>query len=94
VTASEIRRAALDLPLPARRDLVAALDADLRLDERVIDQAAWFSHRLEAAHCKREQRTRSDGQQSPTPYAEQEHWQGAGARHRVAAEGTEDRAPI
>jgi hypothetical protein len=32
------------------------LDADLRLDGRVIDQAAWLSHRLRAALSKRRSR--------------------------------------
>jgi hypothetical protein len=59
VTADEIRRAVLGLPMAARHSLVEALDADLRLDERVIDQAAWLSHRLRALLSKREVRIRT-----------------------------------
>lgn len=59
MTADEIRRAVLGLPMAARHALVEALDADLQLDERVIDQSAWLSHRLWASHCKREVRIRT-----------------------------------
>lgn len=54
MTPDEIRRAVLALPVPARQALVATLDADQRLDERVIDQAAWLTHRLRASLSKRE----------------------------------------
>jgi hypothetical protein len=55
-TPEQLRRSALALTLAERVALVAAIDADLRLDERVIDQAAWLAHRLRGALMHRARR--------------------------------------
>ena len=53
MTPDEIRRAARELPIAARRALVAKIGADLELLDRVTEQTEWLSFRLKGALSNR-----------------------------------------